>query len=100
MISGAAGGVLALLAYHRSTGSERALELARRCGERLLATVQPMEHGLGWVTPIAPRPLAGFSHGAAGIAWALLDLAAETGEERFHEAALGAVAYERSLFVP
>ena len=42
--------------------------------------------------------LAGFSHGAAGIAWALLELAALTGEERFRTAACAGIAYERSLF--
>jgi lantibiotic modifying enzyme len=44
--------------------------------------------------------MAGFAHGAAGIAWALLAVAATTGEQRFHAAALDAIAYERSLFSP
>jgi class II lanthipeptide synthase len=58
-----------------------------------------MEDGLGWVIVAAgPTPLAGFSHGAAGIAWALLELAALTGEERFRTAACAAITYERSLF--
>jgi lantibiotic modifying enzyme len=42
--------------------------------------------------------LTGFSHGAAGIAWALLELSALTGDNRFGEAARAAVSYERSLF--
>jgi lantibiotic modifying enzyme len=42
--------------------------------------------------------LTGFSHGAAGISWALLALAARTHEHRFRIAALGGLAYERSLF--
>jgi lantibiotic modifying enzyme len=45
-------------------------------------------------------PLTGFSHGGAGIAWALFDLAATTGEGRFRAAALGAIDYERSQFSP
>jgi lantibiotic modifying enzyme len=58
-----------------------------------------MESGVAWVTPIpATKPLAGFSHGAAGIAWALLQLYRLTGEERFRTTALQAEAYERSLF--
>jgi lantibiotic modifying enzyme len=57
-----------------------------------------MSPGLGWATPLAQRPLAGFSHGAAGIAWALIKLAALTGEPRFHDAASQALAYERKLF--
>ena len=39
------------------------------------------------------------SHGAAGIAWALLQLAAATGDRRFREAAEAGLAYERSLYV-
>ena len=61
-----------------------------RCGDRLLAARRPDAAGLGWVRDARPtRPLAGFSHGAAGIAWALLELAAATGEERFRAARPG-----------
>jgi lantibiotic modifying enzyme len=57
-----------------------------------------MAHGVAWSTLRNSRPLSGFAHGAAGIAWALLKLAGVTGEDRFHQAALGGIAYERSLF--
>lgn len=58
-----------------------------------------MPQGLAWDSPFPARgPLTGFSHGAAGIAWALLELAAATGENRFRTAGLGGIAYERSLF--
>jgi lantibiotic modifying enzyme len=60
-----------------------------------------MERGHGWATPrFGPRPLAGFAHGAAGIAWALLELAAATGNERYRVAARLAIDYERSLYSP
>ena len=60
-----------------------------------------MDQGVGWVTPIpATKPLTGFSHGAAGMAWALLELTTITGEERFRTTALAAITYERSLFSP
>jgi lantibiotic modifying enzyme len=52
--------------------------------------------GLCWPVPLGP--LAGLSHGAAGIAWALLALFARTGEERFRTAARGGIAFERSVF--
>jgi len=42
--------------------------------------------------------LSGLSHGSAGIALALLQLAALTGEERFRTAAKEAIRYERKLF--
>ena len=63
-------------------------QLAPRC-ERLLATAKEMPRGLAWPTPMeAKAPLTGFSHGTAGIAWALLELAVLTGDDRFRAAAL------------
>jgi lantibiotic modifying enzyme len=60
-----------------------------------------MAQGHGWRVPAAgDAPLAGFSHGAAGISWALLNLSAVTGQARFREAALNGILYERSLFSP
>jgi lantibiotic modifying enzyme len=44
--------------------------------------------------------LGGFSHGTAGIALSLLQLAARSGEDRFRRTALSALGYDRSLFVP
>ncbi len=46
------------------------------------------------------EPLTGMSHGASGIAVALLELHAATGRSDFLEAARGAFAYEDSLFDP
>jgi type 2 lantibiotic biosynthesis protein LanM len=99
VIGGAAGCLGSLLALHRRAPSAPTLAAAVRCGERLLARAQGQAQGIGWVTPIpAAGPLTGFSHGAAGMAWALLELAALAGGERFRTAALAAIAYERGLF--
>lgn len=46
------------------------------------------------------RPLAGFSHGAAGIALALLRLHASRPEPAFLQAARDGVAFERAVFSP
>jgi lantibiotic modifying enzyme len=51
-------------------------------------------------TTVASTPLSGFSHGAAGFALALGELASITRAQRFQEAALAALAYERSTFSP
>jgi lantibiotic modifying enzyme len=99
IIAGAAGCIGSLLGLQRVSPSDRALAAAVRCGDRLLARARPMTRGIGW--PPAgggTQPLAGFSHGAAGIAWALLELAAWSGEGRFRAAAHAAVEYERTLF--
>lgn len=101
IIGGAAGCIGSLLSLYRCYPSERILAVAIQCGQYLIARAQPMEHGIGWLPKFGgTKPLTGFSHGAAGIAWMLLELAAVTGEERFRKAALDAIAYERSLFRP
>lgn len=99
MIGGAAGCIAALLCLHACRPSARVLDVATQCGEHLLSRARPMPQGLGWPSPFPCHgPLTGFSHGAAGISWALLELAMQTGEDRFKTAALGGIAYERSLF--
>lgn len=104
LMAGSAGCIAGLLAFHRAEPCDRALELAAACGEHLLGQVLPMERGASWLPRdlqrIASGPLTGFGHGAAGYAWSLLELAAATGDRRFHRAALDAIEYERSQFVP
>jgi type 2 lantibiotic biosynthesis protein LanM len=101
LIGGASGCLISLLTLHGVRPSDRLVEAAVQCGERLLARALPMERGLGWRLDLAgPTPLAGLSHGVAGIAWPLLRLAALTGDGRFREAALEGIEYERSLFQP
>src|SRR5690606_22897641 len=100
IIAGSAGCIGALLALHDCRPSPRTLTVARLCGEHLLQTAEQMPAGVGWKNHIAKElPLTGFSHGTAGMAWSLLRLAQATGEERFRQAGLQAIAYERSLFV-
>jgi type 2 lantibiotic biosynthesis protein LanM len=94
LIAGSAGAICSLLAS--GVGSDPTL-LA--CGERLLARAEPQQRGLGWRMPLAgDRALAGISHGAAGIALALLRLYGRTGDERFRAAAIGGMEFERALF--
>ncbi|WP_367323296.1 type 2 lanthipeptide synthetase LanM family protein [Streptomyces sp. HUAS ZL42] len=100
VIHGSAGCILSLLSLHTVRPSARTLDVAVRCGERLLATAQPVPRGIAWTTLEDQPPLGGFSHGTAGIALSLLQLAARSGEDRFRQAALSALGYDRSLFVP
>src|SRR5208283_2358969 len=93
VIGGAAGAILSLLALWRQTGETELLEKAVLCGERLLE-MRTTEGA--WLTT-ARRPLAGFSHGAAGIGLALLRLHAAAPDTRFQHAALAGFAYERTL---
>ncbi|HEX6097355.1 MAG TPA: type 2 lanthipeptide synthetase LanM family protein [Thermoanaerobaculia bacterium] len=99
VIMGSAGCILSLLALSQVRPSPLVDELMLACGERLLAAAEPQAAGLGWRIQLAGnRVLAGISHGAAGIALALLRLFDRTGDARFRDAALGAVAFERSVF--
>lgn len=99
IIGGAAGCIAALLCLYECRPSERVLQAAISCGERLLATATPFGRGLGWNKPtMAGQALAGFAHGAAGESWALLRLAERTGEKAFEQAAWSAIEYERTLF--
>lgn len=104
VLTGTAGCLAGLLALHGTSPADRTLEVAVACGERLLAQARPMERGVAWASSatssLAPQPMAGFAHGAAGIAWVLLELSAATGDGRFRAAALDAFEYERGLYVP
>jgi type 2 lantibiotic biosynthesis protein LanM len=100
VIGGSAGAIAALHVLNGISPSDDLLKAAVLCGERLLQEQQPQGTGVAWKTDVdCVRPLTGFSHGAAGIAWALLKLAAWSGEARFRETAEAAIAYERSTFV-
>lgn len=101
IIGGAAGSIGALLGLYQSGQCTSVLNVATECGEHLLRRSRPAGAGIAWPAAFGARkPLTGFSHGAAGIAWALQQLADVTGEQRFFEATAGALAYERGLFDP
>jgi type 2 lantibiotic biosynthesis protein LanM len=98
IISGAAGCIGALAALYGCAPSEQALAAAIQCGEHLVRNAMPQDRGVGWISQAATRPLTGFSHGAAGISWALLRLFEMSGDERFLATALRGIEYERSQF--
>jgi len=97
VLGGAAGCAMVLLGLRDR--SSRCLDLARLCAERLLERATPQTRGLGWIGAVSAVPLAGFSHGAAGIAWALLALSEALGDERYAEAARLGIEFERTLYV-
>ncbi len=101
VLSGSAGCIPVLLSLERATGEGCYLELAKRCGDRVLRAARELPEGIGWTSGrVNERPLSGFSHGGAGFAWALAQLARATGDGRFERAVHAAHAYERSLFDP
>ncbi|MEO0827307.1 MAG: type 2 lanthipeptide synthetase LanM family protein [Cyanobacteria bacterium J06642_9] len=98
IMGGAAGGILGLLALYDATGKVTLSDRAIACGQHLLTHQIELEAGTrAWKT-FADKPLTGFSHGAAGIAYALLKLYAVTDDVRYRESALEGITYENSLF--
>lgn len=98
--SGSAGAIPALLRLHSSYKQDFLMDLALRHGRRLMDTARKADQGWSWDTLHRPdQPgLTGFSHGTAGIAWALLELHHATGENTFRAAAEQAIRYERHWF--
>jgi type 2 lantibiotic biosynthesis protein LanM len=99
VIWGVTGAILSLLSLYQATQDRSILDIAVACGNHLLATrtkTQPR----AWITMAgeSTKPLTGFSHGAAGIAMALIKLYGVTGDREFLAAAMEGIAYERSVF--
>lgn len=115
---GTAGGLAALLAVHQTTGSAQAWDAATACADRLVTSqVMADQAGAGadhiapdhpdpaaaasahatrhqphhHPEPSDPTPPTGFSHGPAGIGWALTRFADAGGGSRYAEAGLTAL---------
>ena len=85
LINGSAGLIPALLDAARRDSSEEFLSPRSRHGEHLMSLAARGEQGWSWDTlgmPGEPH-LLGLAHGASGIAWALAELGAATGTDRF-----------------
>ena len=99
VLGGSAGGLLAALAVAEGD-DDAAVSRAVACGEHLLDGRIEVDGARIWPTGMDRRPLLGFAHGVAGIAYALARLSAVTGESRFREAAVEAIEYEHRQYDP
>jgi type 2 lantibiotic biosynthesis protein LanM len=99
-MSGCAGAIPALLACHAASGEAKILAHAVACGRRLLQTRAADEFGMRTWPTLDKRHLTGFSHGAAGIACALLQLYRATADAEFRDAAVDGIRFEQHAFVP
>jgi lantibiotic modifying enzyme len=107
IISGAAGTLLYLLWARRELGalgvvdarlSRDALDVAARAGRRLVERGSPKRGGLEWgIAPSIPRHYPNFSHGAAGVSYALATLHGETGDAALLDAALAGARYLEAI---
>ena len=120
VMSGNAGAIPVLLALGAAHDAPSLTEAAIVAGERLLDGAETSDRGLSWnamgemaelvdLSGLSDdlvadfraqrRPnLTGLSHGAGGVGWALLELAAVTEDDRFAAAGRAAFAYEDSWF--
>jgi type 2 lantibiotic biosynthesis protein LanM len=94
VLGGLAGAICVLLRLQKISGDPRLLERAIACGEGLIAK----QSSLGQWPFMGNQPLTGFSHGAAGFAFAFGQLAALTGRQDFKDMAERSLAYEREKF--
>ncbi len=102
IVSGSAGIIPVLLRLNCRYGSQFLLDSAVLHGEALLRSAERGEHGWSWAASViqTPHNLTGFSHGTAGVAWALLELYHKTGIEHFLSGAQEAFRYERHWYAP
>jgi type 2 lantibiotic biosynthesis protein LanM len=100
VLSGSAGAIPALIDFQRHGRRDDLIAIAERLGEHLLTAARKSDAGWSWNTlpGQADHDLTGFSHGTSGVAWALLELFAATGDARFRDAAERGFAYERQWF--
>ncbi|MGD1837961.1 MAG: T3SS effector HopA1 family protein, partial [Nitrososphaeraceae archaeon] len=101
IISGKAGAIITLLSLDDiiEDNEKKLVKFATKLGEELITTAHH-KNGYSWASPhIETRyNLTGFSHGCAGIGYALLHLFKETGNNKFKKAAELAFEYERHYF--
>lgn len=101
IVAGSAGRIGALVRLYRHFGHEWLLDAANNAARHLIRTAHRGDRGWSWGfggTKYVANDLTGYSHGTAGVALALLELRAVTGEDALESAADEAIRYERSWF--
>lgn len=102
VIEGRAGAIRALLtvARRKDVDARRAIELAGRFATELLDLASKQGAQWSWRTTLGgpSLDLLGYSHGTAGIAIALEELADRTQDPRLREAAVSALNHEWANF--
>jgi hypothetical protein len=100
LISGHAGAIAALLILCDTLNDASLLNFAVQLGEELLKNADESDTGYSWKSLAFPkqRNLTGFSHGTAGVGYALLELYNATEDPKYLRAAEQAFLYERYWF--
>ncbi len=100
---GSAGSLLTLLHGYVEGFDPLALDAAKGVGDRLIEVARKTPDGLLWfMAKDMPFefPSPNFAHGSSGVAFALTELAAISGESRFLDAAIQGMEYTLSRAAP
>jgi lantibiotic modifying enzyme len=100
LLSGAAGTIVGLIVLSDLVGDSSLLNIAETFGRSLCQRGERTDAGTSWRSLRFPtmRNLTGFSHGTAGVAFALLEPFSATGNPEFGRCAEEAFQYERKWF--
>lgn len=99
IISGTAGFMMAAAAFERSCPRPSTRAGLRFAADTLVSRATRSHEGLAWATAmLAKRPLTGISHGASGIALALVTAGELLDDTALVDRGLDALTYERSTF--
>lgn len=100
LLNGRAGAALGLVAAARAFDRGDLLAAAVRLAEELVAAGRAADGALSWPSGMGGGDLLGLSHGTAGVALALHEVAAAAGRPDLRDAARACLRYERLRFDP
>ncbi|MBE5096794.1 lanthionine synthetase LanC family protein [Bacillus thuringiensis] len=100
LLSGKAGAIIASLALKKILEDSYLTDFAELLGDELVTAAEESEYGFSWKMALFPKQcnLTGFSHGTAGIGYALLELFHLTNDSKYRKTAEAAFDYERYWF--
>jgi hypothetical protein len=100
LLSGSAGAIAALVVLQELLSDALLLDFALKLADQLLLAADKSHAGYSWksVALSKGRNLLGFSHGTAGVGYALLELFQLTRKLEYRNAAEEAFNYERHWF--
>jgi hypothetical protein len=100
LLSGRAGAIPVLICLCKVLNDLSLSSYATQLGDELIEAAEKSRIGYSWGSKAFPNRhnLTGFSHGTAGVGYALMELFQMTGELRFRSAAEQAFSFERYWF--
>jgi len=100
VISGSAGAIPVFVTMHQKNKEDNLSELGDLYAKQLIKKATYNKEGWSWSMPnmVAYEDLLGYSHGAAGVAMALLEAYDFLKDESYKDAALHGFRYEQSWF--